>query len=380
MEKEQEKWLAETWAKVDAKLQKVAVRSRDKIPYTADANGVHDNKAETDPCFWTNGFFGGMMWLMYAATGEEAYKQTACRSEELLDAAFQRYDALHHDVGFMWHILSGAHYRLTGDKKARMRNLYAANILAGRYNIKGGYIRAWNNWCGEDHRTWTIIDCMMNIPLLYWASAEVDDDRYKFIAMSHADMAMHDHVREDGSVRHIVVHPVEEPGVVQVLGGQGYDEHSCWSRGAAWALYGFALSYIHTQKTEYLNTAKRVANFFIAASCGDWKVRSDFRAPKEPVEYDSTAAACAACGLLELAKLVPEFEKEMYTSAAMKLLQTIDENFCNYDVDTDYLVGMGTELYCKDASNRAVHLPIIYGDYFFVEALTKLKQVDFLAW
>lgn len=368
------------WQKIDSKMSKVAVRSRDKIPYTADENGVHDDKSRVDPCFWTNGFFGGMMWLMYAATNNEEYLKTARRSEELLDAAFKEYDQLHHDVGFMWHITCGADYRLTGNKEARVRNLYAANILAGRYNIKGGYITAWNNLDDEDHRTWSIIDCMMNINLLYWASAENADDRYKYIAMSYADMAMRDHVRPDGSVRHIVVHHLDEPGVEKVLGGQGYDENSSWSRGAAWAIYGFVLSYIHTGKQEYLDTAKRVAHFFIAASCGDWMVRADFRSPDEPVEYDSTAAACAASGLLEIARVAPEFEKKMYRDAALNLLNTIDENWCNYDENTDYLVGMGTERYCADPNNRAVHLPIIYGDYFYIEALTKLKNMNFLAW
>lgn len=380
MNKNDEKWVNDTWDKVDKKLRKVAVRSRNKIPYTVDENGVHDDMTKIQICKWTNGFFGGMMWLMYAVTKNDEYKRTAMRSEELMDAALKNYDNLHHDVGFMWHILSGANYRLTGDKSARIRNLYAANLLAGRYNIKGGYITAWNDWDGEDHRTWTIIDTMMNITLLYWASEEIGDDRYKYIAMAHADMAMKDHVREDGSIRHIVVHKHDEQGVVKVLGGQGYNENSCWSRGASWGLYGFTLSYIHTHKKEYLDTAKKIANYFIAASCGDWKVRADFRAPEEPVEYDTTAAVCAACGLLELSKTVGGFESKTYFSAAMNLLKATDENFCNYDTETDYIVGMGTERYCSDINNKAVHLPIIYGDYFFAEALTKLKNADFLPW
>lgn len=380
MNKDEEKWVNDTWDKIDKKLRKVAVRSREKIPYTVDRNGVHDNQAKTQICKWTNGFFGGMMWLMYAATKRDEYKQTARRSEELLDEAFKNYDKLHHDVGFMWHILSGANWKLTGDENARIRNLYAANILAGRYNIKGGYITAWNDWDGEDHRTWTIIDCMMNIPLLYWASEEKSDDRYKYIAMAHADMAMKDHVREDGSVRHIVIHKHDSPGIVKVLGGQGYDENSSWTRGAAWGLYGFTLSYIHTNKEAYLNTARKIANYFIASSCDDWKVRADFRAPEEPVEYDSTAAVCAACGLLELSKAVNVYDSKIYFSAAVNLLKAVDENFCNYDTEVDYIVGMGTERYCCDVNDKAVHLPIIYGDYFFVEALTKLKNIDFLPW
>jgi len=107
--------------KLDKKLRKVAVKSRDKIPYTT-IDGTHDDKTEVMPEWWTNGFWGGLMWLMYKETGCEEYKTTAIRSEELLDAAFEDYSKLHHDVGFMWHILSGANYKITGDKKAYNKN------------------------------------------------------------------------------------------------------------------------------------------------------------------------------------------------------------------------------------------------------------------
>ncbi len=230
-------WIDETFAKLDKKLSVTAVKSRDKIPYTTK-DGVHDDRSSDKSIFWwTNGFWGGLMWIMYEQTGNEEYKKTALRSEELMDKAFSDVQQLHHDVGFMWHILAGANYRLTGDMAARNKNLIAAMTLASRYKENGGYIRAWNGkWSGLDNDGWTIIDCMMNIPLLYWASKEMNDDRFAQIAMAHADMAMRDHVRKDGSMNHIVVHDTVTGEMIESLGGQGYGVGSTWSRGASWGL------------------------------------------------------------------------------------------------------------------------------------------------
>ncbi|MDD6762991.1 MAG: glycoside hydrolase family 88 protein [Clostridiales bacterium] len=373
---ENKTWLESAWKKTEKKMKKVAVRSRGKIPYTA-ANGVHNNMAESCIDWWTNGFWSGLMWLMYSETHDDDFKETAVNGEKLLDKAFEKYELLHHDVGFMWHLSAGANYRLTGDLKARNKNLFAASILASRYNINASYIRAWN---GRDVEGWSIIDCMMNIPLLYWASKELNDDNLKNIATAHADMALRDHIRDDGSVNHIVEHDVTTGNVVQIHGGQGYSKNSCWSRGAAWAVYGTILSYIHTQKQEYLDAAIKTADYFIENSKKtQYKVLVDFRQPSEPVYYDSTAGVCAACGLLEIAKYVPEDQAKNYTEAAINLLKATDENFCDYDENTDALVLCGTERYPLENMN-GVHIPIIYGDFFYVEALLKLKGNDFLIW
>lgn len=371
-------WIDATWERVDKKLRKVAVRSRDKLPYTT-IDGNHDNKAETNITWWTNGFWGGMMWLMYQGTRNEEYRKTARRSEEILDEAFKKYKNLHHDVGFMWHLVSGANYRITGNQESCVRNLYAASLLFSRYNIDGDYIRAWN---GEEQAGYSIIDCLMNLPLLYWASDEIGDDRFRKIAMRHMDMAMRDHIRPDGSINHIVDHELDKVGVKQVIAGQGYGTDSCWSRGLAWAVYGAVISYIHTGKTEYLETAKKSADYFIGhCKKTDYLPLVDFGAPEAPVYYDSTAGVCAACGILEIAKYVSEEEGEEYTREAIRLLKACDEHFCNYDDKQDALVMMGTERYPhNEKAMKGVHIPIIYGDFFFVEALLKLKGNDFLIW
>lgn len=374
---ENREWIEKVWKKTDNKLRRVCVRSREKLPYTSE-DGIHDDMCKKDIAWWTNGFWGGMMWLMYNATGVDDYKITAERSEELLDNAFDDFFGLHHDVGFMWHLTAGANYRLTGSKQAFKRNILAAGLLASRYNVDGKFIRAWNS---EGSEGWTIIDCMMNIPLLYWASDEVGDERFKRIAMHHADMTMRDHIRADGSVNHIVEHNTETGEMVRVYAGQGVSETSCWSRGLAWAVYGSILSYIHTGKEEYREAAIKTANYFIV-NCAEtgYLPLVDFRAPEEPVLYDSTAGACAACGMLELAKYVSDAEAKMYTKNAVKILKAIDERCCDYSEDTDSLVGMGTEFYPKKGETKGIHIPIIYGDFFFVEAMLKLKGSEFLIW
>lgn len=378
-------WIDATWEKVDKKLSQTAVKSREKIPYTT-VNGEHDtniDKIGKGITWWTNGFWGGMMWLMYEATGNEEYRKTAERSEELLDDALRQYKTIHHDVGFMWHLTSGANYRLTGNEASAVRNFFAATSLFSRYNIDGDFIRAWNNsWGEEDTAGFSIIDCLMNLPLLYWASDEIGDERFKKIAMRHMEMAMRDHIRPDGSVNHIVNHEVDKVGVRNVIGGQGYSETSCWSRGLAWAVYGSVISYIHAGKEEYLEAAKRTADYFIEhCKRTNYLPLVDFVAPETPVYYDSTAGVCAACGMLEIAKCVSEEEAKRYTEEAINILKACDEHFCNYEEDEDALVLMGTERYPHtDAGRRGLHIPIIYGDFFFVEALCKLKGREFFIW
>lgn len=364
---EQDKqWVDSMWERLDKKLSQTAVKVRDFMPYTTK-NGKYVPSKSENITWWTNGFYGGMMWLMYNATKNEEYRKTAEKQEILLDAALRQYDGLHHDVGFMWGLTAKANYILNDNKESRVRALYAANMLAGRVNIRGGFIRAWYS-----QPSYSIIDCMMNIPLLYWASRELKDDRFRYIAELHADMSMREHVREDGSVVHIAVHAEEEDKVIETLAGQGYAVGSAWTRGQAWAVYGFILSYIHTGKQEYLDTAKIVSDYFLKmAEKSDYKVVTDFHQPKEEKLYDNTAAVCAACGIIELYKVTKD---ERYLNGAIKILQALEED-CIFDDSDESILQKGMESYSKGE-----HLHIIYGDFFLVEAILKLKGSDFLIW
>ena len=377
LKNEDRQWVDTVWEKIDKKLQWVAPTQRGKIPYTTSAkwhnrtvDGTYCDMRKLDVTWWTNGFWPGLMWLMYVGTKNDVYRAAAEDAEEILDEAFADYDRLHHDVGFMWHISSGVNYRLFGGHKSKVRTAIAADILASRYNCEGKYIRAWN----EDKVGWVIIDCMMNINLLYWASEEFKDPRFKYVAMNHADTVMRTHIRPDGSSNHIVRLDHENGDVIESYGGQGYANGSSWSRGQSWAIYGYILSYIHTGKKEYLDTAKKVADYFIDCVKSDWLPRVDFRAPEEPVYYDSTAGAIASCGFIELAKATGDAK---YLDAALNILKAMEKNFCDWSENNQAILLMGTERYDDDTGR---HISIIYGDYFFTEAIYKLKGFDMLFW
>ena len=372
--KAHKEWADTTWSKIYTKLEAVAPRSKDKIPYTT-LNGRHDDKSETEISCWTNGFWAGIMWLMYDKTKNDMYKNIAEDVENKLDTVIDDFFKLNHDVGFIWLLSSVANCRLTGNENSKRRGLHVASILAGRFNTTGNFIRAWN---GIDNGTKgkAIIDCMMNLPLLYWATEETADPRFKQIAMKHADTVMESFVRPDGSVKHIVEFDPDTGVYIKNHTGQGYSEDSSWARGQSWALYGFILSYIYTGKLEYLDTAKRIAHYFIASLQDDYVPPCDFRSPKEPEYKDTTAGVCAACGLIEIAKAVPEFEKDLYLSAATKILKATEKCYCNWNKDDDSIVQMGTEAYHSSSKN----IPIIYGDYYFIEAVLKLCGDDLLLW
>lgn len=158
--------------------------------------------------------------------------------------------------------------------------------------------------------------------------------------------------------------------------GQGHSEESSWTRGQAWGWYGFALSALHTGKQAYLDASKRVAHYFIAALGDDPVPPADFRAPAEPAYKDTTAGLIAACGLLALADLVPPGEQEMYRQAALRIVRATVERYCDFTLEEDSIVQFGTEAYHNSGKN----IPIIYGDYYLVEALARIQEIDRLYW
>ncbi|MDD3428481.1 MAG: glycoside hydrolase family 88 protein, partial [Oscillospiraceae bacterium] len=267
-------WAQHVFEKLDLKLQAECNRMGDKIPYIAQNGQYIQDMRQENLSWWTNGFWAGMLWQMYHATQNAVYQQQAQKTEIEFDTALQNFEGLHHDVGFMWLHSAVADYRLTQNPQSRVRGLHAATLLAGRYNPIGKFIRAWNG----DKVGWMIIDCLMNLPLLYWAQSQTQDNRFGYIAQQHADTAMRVLLREDGSCNHIAVFNPESGEVEELPAGQGYAEGSAWSRGQAWAIYGFALSALHTGKEAYLSAAKKAAHYFIAnIAQTNWVSLVDFR-------------------------------------------------------------------------------------------------------
>jgi len=369
-------WAETIFEKLKTKLKAECIRLGNTIPYIARDGHYRDLDIGEGIYWWTNGFWPGMLWQMYHATNDAVYQESAEAVEKRLDEALEGFDGLHHDVGFMWLHTAAANYRLSGNVDSRRRALHAANILAGRYNPAGKFIRAWN---GEGRAGWIIIDTLMNIPLLYWASKETGDPRYSQIAQCHADTALNVIARPDGSCNHIAVLSPETGECLETPGGQGYAPGSSWSRGQSWAVYGFALSFRHSGQAKYLDAAKRTAHYVISnLAVNNWLPLVDFRSPPEPLKHDSTAAMICACGLLEIAEHTGEHERALYVNSAMNILRTCEKTFASWDTETDGIIGGGTAAY--QGSSKDTDVPIIYGDYFFTEAVLRLLGKDFLIW
>lgn len=360
----------EALERVLAKLERTSLRIGDKIPYRT-IDGLFDDKSGEDIDWWTNGFWPGILWLLYKKTNNKHYADLALKVEEKLDKALNDFFCLHHDVGFMWHLSAVADFKLTGNKVSAKRGYMAASVLASRFNPAGNFIRAWN---GEGQTGWAIIDCMMNLAILYWASDYIKDPRFSNIAQKHAETTMKYFIREDGSVKHICEFDPVTGEYIKNYGGQGYSEDSAWSRGTAWALYGFALSAKYTLRQDFINTAKKVSNFFIAHLPEDNVPFADFKAPISiNIHKDSSAAACAASGLLLLSRLLEDNEKDFFFYAGKKIIESLYKNYTDWDGD-EALIKKGCVAFHE--KGHGLETSLIYGDYFFLEALMQLNGCE----
>ncbi len=370
--------LDEVIAKVTAKLRRTVplAAASDLLPYRSENGKWIESPWDCGNGWWTAGFWPGMMWLMNALDPAPVYHDEARRATELMTEQFRVYRHLNHDVGFMFLLSCGAQHKIDGDEQSRLDTLHAASLLMGRFNPtetpRAGFIKSWD---GQRQLGYAIIDCMMNLPLLYRATRETGDPRFAAVARIHADKAARHFVREDGSCRHIVEFDPVTGDFVREHGGQGYAEGSSWSRGQAWALYGFTLLAMNTGDPADLAAAEKIARYFAANIREDGLTDCDFRQPGDVYRLDNIAGACAACGFLELAKLTG---KDEYRAAAEKLLDGLIDHCCDFGDTCCGLLTHCTAAYHDD--NVGTHTNITYGDFFFVEALCKLKGVDPMLW
>ncbi|MDQ0229869.1 glycoside hydrolase family 88 protein [Metabacillus malikii] len=371
-----EQWVDDALKMVQMKLEKTSKRIGANFPH-ASVGGIYQLEP---PHWWTAGFWPGLLWLVYRETKDESLRQLAEQCEEKLDKVITDYYRLDHDMGFMWTLTSVANYKTNGTEQSKRRALLVANLLAGRFNAKGNFIRAWNPWHeDEDNSGWAIIDCVMNLPLLFWASEVTGDPRFEIIAEKHGDTVLDHFIRKDGSVHHIIRFDAKTGEKIEAIGGQGYGPDSAWSRGAAWAIYGLALLYRNTKSERFLQAAKSVSHFFIANLPEDDVPHWDFRLPDHITCFrDTSAGAIAACGLLLLADLVAPTEKNTYKKAGINILRSLYENYgAWYDETEEGLILSGTSHYPE---GKNIDVPLIYGDYYFVEGLTMLKGNRQLFW
>ena len=336
------------------------------IPYQS-ADGKWIGNPYDGNSWWTGGFWPGLMWQLWRFTGDDFFQGEARRVEKLLTDEFRTFLRLNHDVGFMYLLSCGANAKLTGDAQAETDLLHAASLLMGRFN-PAGFIRAWNE---PDRVGYAIIDCMMNLTLLYRASRDTGDPRFRQVARIHADTTLREFLRENGSVSHIIEFDPETGKRVREHPGQGYALGSQWSRGQAWGLYGFTLAFRHLEDPKYLEAAEKIAANFTAHIRPDGLTDCDFCQPAGEERIDNIAGAIAACGLLELAGLTG---KEAWKAAAEQLVSGLLEHCADWGENRCGILTRCTASYHDDGAGR--HTNIVYGDYFLVEALMKLCGKD----
>ncbi|CAH1191453.1 Unsaturated chondroitin disaccharide hydrolase [Paenibacillus allorhizoplanae] len=361
-----EEILPEVWKELRVKVDRMIEQIGDKSPHVAKEDGVYDDMRVD---WWTSGFWPGILWIMHEMTGKEHYKEAAWEWDGKFEQKSIIDNNFHHDVGFQYLPTAVIKHKLTGDKDGLRRGLQAANFLAGRFNIAGNFIRAWN----QEKLGWSIVDSTMNLSILFWAAEMTGDPRFEHIGRAQADTVVQKFIREDGSVNHILSFDPKTGELIESLGGQGAGPQSAWSRGAAWALHGLVNVYRFTEDTQYLKAAQRVANYFLACLPEDYVAHWDFRADasldNEP--RDTSAASCAASGLIDLAAFLPPIEGAMYLRAAERMLLSLTVNYGTWDKPENQAIlleGTGNK-----PANSNVNVSLIYGDYYYVEALAKLQ-------
>lgn len=333
----------------------------------------HDNTG------WATGFFTGELWLAYEVTGDETFAALADKQvNSFYDRILNRVDVDHHDMGFLYSLSCVAGWKLTKNEKARTAAWMAAKQLCSRFQEKGQFIQAWGKMgAKENYRL--IIDCLLNLPLLYWASEETLDPCYADIADRHIKTALHVLIRDDGSTHHTYFFDPETGTPLYGKTAQGYNSDSAWARGQAWGIYGTALAYRYTHKEEYIALFTRVADYFLQhlprAGIPYWDLCFQ-EGCGEP--WDSSAAAIAVCGMLEMAKYLPAELANVYAGKARWILASLIQN-CAVIEDTasNGLLLHGT--YVKHSNwnhmeERGVDECNLWGDYFYLEALVRVSR------
>ncbi|HEU4778691.1 MAG TPA: glycoside hydrolase family 88 protein [Steroidobacteraceae bacterium] len=355
-----------------AKIDQNLLRFGDRFPTPSSVRGSYGVIGNIE---WTNGFWTGMLWLAYEMTGDARYRRTAeSHVASFLQRARERAHLDHHDLGFLYTLSCVSSYKLTGSSIAREAALEAARLLLRRYLPAAGIIQAWGDLSDPAQRGRMIIDCNLNLPLLYWATEMTDDACFANAADRHLEHAAMHLVRADGSTFHTFQMDAETGAPLGGKTHQGRSDSSCWARGQAWGIYGFPLGFRYLRNPQLLRISKRLANYFLNRLPDDhvcyWDL--DFTSGDQP--RDSSAAAIAACGLLELAGLLPraDTERHQYEAAAGVIVGGLVSRYRTARESSES--GLLRHAVYHLPNNVGVDESCIWGDYFYFEALVRLSR------
>ena len=346
----------------------------------------------TDIYGWTSGFFPGTLWMLYELTNDSCWKEKAV--EWTLPLEPNKYNTKDHDVGFMMYNSFGRGFALTKDKSYRDILVQTANSLMTRFNPNVHSIKSWEGGkAPHDTIVWqfpVIIDNMMNLELLFWASKATGDPSFRNIAISHAEKTMKYQIRKDGSSYHLACYDPETGNFIKGETSQGYSNESTWSRGQGWGIYGFTLCYRETKDPRFLKTAQRMADYYInhpnlPSDKIPWWDFDTHRPGFIPGKFsktnkyiqnyrDASAASVTASALLELSSYVKDDKKKIYTETALQILTSLSSP--EYRAEE----GKNGNFILKHSTGAIPHgsevdVPLIYADYYFLEALLRYNRM-----
>jgi unsaturated chondroitin disaccharide hydrolase len=324
---------------------------------------------------WINGFWSGILWLCYEHSRDETFRVAARHTVQSFRDRLERNVVLdHHDIGFLYSLSSKAQWIVEKDEEARRLTLDAADALMARWRPELQLIQAWGPADDPVNGGRIIIDCMMNLPLLYWASEQTGEPRYYNAAVAHADKSRKFLVRGDGSSYHTFIIDQKTGDSTGGATHQGYCNGSTWTRGQAWGIYGFALSYKYTKNPLYLETAKQMALYFIERLPEDAVAYWDFDVPVETgTKRDSSASAIAACGILEILEHLPagDPDRDALWNGLNRSMSSLALHYTPKDETVQGFIEHGAYGVRGGASTDDC---MIWGDYFYLEALLRLTN------
>ncbi|WP_369838803.1 glycoside hydrolase family 88 protein [Chryseobacterium tongliaoense] len=343
---------------------------QDKMPQSY--NAATGKVISREITWWCSGFYPGSLWMIYEQTKDPEIRKEAERTLSLIEPnkTFTR----DHDLGFMMFSSFGNAYRITKDPRYKDIILTSAGSLSTRFRPGMQAILSWDKMA--DFKGPVIIDNMMNLEMLNWASQNGGDKKYQEIAIAHANTTMKNHFRPDYSSYHVIDYNINTGEVLGKKTLQGYSDASAWARGQGWALYGYTMMYRFTKDQKYLDQARNIAGFILnnPALPEDKIPYWDFNDPKIPeVPRDASAAAIMASALLELGQYTKADEKQKYIDSARQILVSLSGE--KYQAKS----GENGGFLLKHSTgglplNSEIDVPLIYADYYFLEALKRYKD------
>ncbi|WP_312999010.1 glycoside hydrolase family 88 protein [Leclercia sp.] len=365
------RWLQEAIAKVIRQIDAMLPRFTDTFPAASATEGRYPAVEKVD---WTEGFWTGMLWLAWEVTGDNKYRAVA---ESLLDSFEERLDRRvkvdTHDLGFLYLLSCVNAWKLTGNTRARSLALRAAELLYQRFNATAGVIQAWGDLSDPARQGRMIIDCNLNVPLLFWAADETGNQTWREAATRHLAQAARYLVRDDASTFHTFYMDIHSGKPLRGDTHQGFSDSSCWARGQAWGIYGFALSFTHTGDATQPELSRRLAHYFLNRLPEDYVCYWDLIfTPEDKAWRDTSAAAIAVCGLAELLKQLPLTDplRPAYANAIALIMQNLHQHYFADPQD-----GLLREGVYNFGRNMGINEPNLWGDYFYFEALVRLSRV-----